>query len=548
MARGVKIGIIGTVFAGMVGVAAFGAFNIFSALDTGGGGGSSGKSSTGTSSTAANNALSAKEVSETATDFLTAWAGGDISRAAGLTDSVQTATSALRGFASDGHITKVEITPGTPSATSMPYTVIAHVGYQGKDTALQYRSSLTVGRDDKGDPAVTWASSVLYPGLADGDTIVTGQARTPDLDIVDRHGTTMTAQQYPSLARIFDDFATKYGDQLSGGTPAVRTYVQKADGSEGQTLVTLQKGKGKRLTTTLDSKLQAAAEKAVAGKDQAGVVALDTRTGGVLAAAYAPAAGWDTALQGSAAPGSTFKIVTAAALLEGGLTPNSPAPCVNARNYKYGRIYHNDSGVHDNPGATLRWDFAVSCNTGFITQAGHLPDGGLRHTAAQFGLTQPWSVGTPTPANQPTMPDPGGDQDELTSEMIGQGQLAMSPLVMASVAATASTGTFHQPLIVDRGLVQGQIVPSRSLPPGVSSGLRAMMHDTITYGTAGGVMRGFGSGAGAKTGSAEVDGAPTTNGWFTAYSGHVSAAAIVQGGGHGNTSAGPIVAQVLAAQ
>ena len=545
MSRGVKIGIIGTVFAGMLGVAGFGAYNVYTALGDSGGGGNS--NAADSSSPTARQPPSAKEVSETATDFLTAWAGGDITRAAGLTDSVQTATDALRGFASDGHITKVEITPGTPSATSMPYTVVAHIGYQGKDSVLQYGSSLTVGRDAKGDPAVTWAPSVLYPGLADGDTIVTGQAKAPDLDIVDRKDRTMTAQQYPSLARIFDDFATKYGDRLSGGTPSIKTYVQKADGSEGKTLTTLQKGKGKRLETTLDSKLQAAAEKAVAGKDKAGVVALDTRTGGILAVAYAPTAGWDNALQGSAAPGSTFKVVTAAALLEGGLTPNSTAPCLNGKNYKYGRIYHNDSGVSDKAGATLRWDFAVSCNTGFILQAGHLPDGGLRHTAEQFGLTQAWNVGTPTPDNQPSMPTPGS-QDELTSEMIGQGQLLMSPLVMASVAATASTGTFHQPLIVDRSLVQGHIASSRSLPSGVSSNLRAMMHDTIAYGTASGVMRGFGSGAGAKTGSAEVDGAPTTNGWFTAYDGHVAAAALVQGGGHGNTSAGPIVAAVLGAQ
>lgn len=551
MTRGVKIGIIGTVFAGMLGVAGFGAYNIWTALDSGGGG-SSGHSSPQTTSTAlANEPPTAKEVADTASDFLTSWAGGDTTAAARLTDSVQTATAAFRSFATDGKISKVEITEGTPSATTVPYTVIAHIAYQGKETLLQYGTALSVVRNAKGDPAVKWVASLLHPSLSEGDRIVTGRAKTPDLDIVDRNGTTMTGLKYPSLVRIFDDFATRYGDKLSGGTPGVETYIEKADGSQGKTLVVLQKGKGKRLKTTLDAKLQAAAEKAVSGKDKAGVVALDTRTGGILAVAYSPPTGFDLALQAKEAPGSTFKIVTAASLMEGGLTPNSKAPCVNGRNYSsgstYGRIYHNDSGVHDNPDATLRWDFAVSCNTGFIQQAGHLRGGGLRTTAGEFGLTEQWNIGTPTLDGQPSMPVPGSDQDELTSEMIGQGQLLMNPLIMASVAATAASGTFHQPLIVDRGLVEGPIVSTRSLQPGISTKLRAMMHDAVSYGTASGVMSGFGANAGAKTGSAEVDGAAAPNGWFTAFDGHVAAAALVQSGGHGNASAGPIVASVLRA-
>ncbi|MEU1784890.1 hypothetical protein [Streptomyces sparsogenes] len=52
---------------------------------------------------------------------------------------------------------------------------------------------------------------------------------------------------------------------------------------------------------------------------------------------------------------------------------------------------------------------------------------------------------------------------------------------------------------------------------------------------------------GAKTGSAEVDGQATPNGWFTAYRGGVAAAGLVLQGGHGGDSAGPIVAAVLKA-
>ena len=73
-----------------------------------------------------------------------------------------------------------------------------------------------------------------------------------------------------------------------------------------------------------------------------------------------------------------------------------------------------------------------------------------------------------------------------------------------------------------------------------------MMRGAITSGTAG-AMSGFGPDSGAKTGSAEIDGQDTTNGWFAAYAGHVAAAAVVHDAGHGNTTAGPMVAAVLRA-
>lgn len=50
-----------------------------------------------------------------------------------------------------------------------------------------------------------------------------------------------------------------------------------------------------------------------------------------------------------------------------------------------------------------------------------------------------------------------------------------------------------------------------------------------------------------KTGSAEVDGQKKPNGWFTAYRGDLAAAGVVQQGGHGGETAGPIVAALLKA-
>ncbi|MFF6958886.1 penicillin-binding transpeptidase domain-containing protein [Streptomyces sp. NPDC008317] len=543
MSRGVKSGIIGTVFVGMLVVAGYGAYNVYDSLEGGGGGG-------GTSArpkpTPVNTAPpSAAEVTDVGDDFLTAWSSGDITRAAALTDSVRTTTAALTAYKTQAHVTSVQLTPGTPAATTtttMPFTVTAQVTYDGVTTPWSYRSSLTVVRGASGKPVVRWKPSVISPELGDGDQLVTGQAKVPEVDVVDRKGRVMDPADYPSLSRIIPDLRTRYADKLGDGTPGIETYVQKADDSAGKTLNVLKKGKPVRLDTTLDATIQKAAEKAVAGKDKSGVTAVDTTNGAILAVAYGPASGTDYALQDKAAPGSTFKIVTAAALLQRGLTPSSPAKCINGANYGYGKAYKNDGGMN-NPGASLQWDFMKSCNTGFILQAKTLGATGLVDTAEQFGLTQGWNIGTVS--QDPVVP--GGTGDELTSEMIGQGTLQMSPLIMASVAATASTGDFHQPRIVAKSLIEGPIATASGIPSKTTQYLRQMMRATITSGTASGVMSGFGPNSGAKTGSAETDTSAEANGWFTAYAGHVAAAAVVHSGGHGNQSAGPIVAAVLRA-
>lgn len=546
VSRGWKIGLVGGVCAGMLGVAAVGGYNLYTAVNSAGHrwSATSGTANPGTRAAAPTAAaLSAKEVASTAHAFLTAWQSGQAAKAAALTDSVPAATRALTGYSTEGHVRSVRITPGAATVDGERFTVTAHLSYAGAESDWTYASALTVDRDAGGHAAVHWAPSVLHPQLAEGDSLVTGREQAPDVVVTDRHGAALTAARYPSLTRIIDDLTARYATKAPGGTPAVGTYVRTADGSQGATLHVLRKGTSTKVRTTLDASLQAAAEKALAGRSQAGVTALDTRSGEILAVAYTPPSGTDLALLEDSAPGSTFKIVTAAALLEHGMTPSSPAECKAQDNFGTGRMYHNDTpGLHYAQ-ATLAWDFAQSCNTGFIRQAGRLPGSALRDTAVQFGLTKEWNAGTPV--HQPDVPG-GGGPDELTSEMIGQGQLRMSPLIMASVAATASTGTFRQPRIVAADLLDGPVATSAGLPPGISGELRQMMRGAITGGTAG-AMSGFGSDSGAKTGSAEVDGQDTTNGWFAAYAGHVAAAAVVHDAGHGNTTAGPMVAAVLRA-
>lgn len=541
MPRGAKIGIVGGVFAAMLGVAGYGAYNVYTALD--GGDSGAGRSPSTVNSPISSAPPSAKEVKDAADAFLTAWQSGDASKAGDLTDSPMTASEALTDYRQQAHVTSVHITPGAPTATGMQYGVDAQVSFSGLTSTWHYDSSLSVVRGTNNRPLVKWAPSVLHPDLGEGDTLVTDRAQTPDVEILDRDGKVMPAAAYPSLKSIFGQLRERYGAALHGGSPGIETYIQNSSGMQTRTVHVLRPGKAAKLRTTLDSTIQAAAEKAVQTQHSSGVTALDTRTGGVLAVAFNPPNGQDIALQGAQAPGSTFKIVTATALLNTGLTPDSPARCVNHTNYGYGKLYTNVTP--DKPNATLDWDFAQSCNTGFIQLAGHLTPGSLPETGRKYyGLGGTWQIGTTTVDGS----IPGGTGDEMTSEMIGQGQVLMTTLNMASVSATVRDGRFHQPTILQStDLIKDRRTISTSpLPYRVQSGLMRMMHDTVTSGTAYVDLRGFGGTVGAKTGSAEAStGQP--NGWFTAYHDHVAAAGLVLAGGHGNASAGPIVASVLRA-
>ncbi|WUH93160.1 penicillin-binding transpeptidase domain-containing protein [Streptomyces sp. NBC_00433] len=555
VARGVKTGVISAVFICMVSVAGYGAYNIYTGLDG---------SSTGTepaATTSRDEPLSTKDVTGTAADFLAAWSSGDDAKAAKLTDSAGTAATALAEYRDKASITKVTAT-ATPTdsttdstaaagaaGTTVSFTVQATITYQNLAPKVwTYGSTLAVGRDTVGDPAVKWAPSVLEPDLKDGLSLVTGLATSPDLDLVDRHGKTMTAAQYPGLTDVFTDLRKRYANAKLGGTAGIETYVTDDGGNLVKTLYSVAPGKNAKLKTTLDAGIQAAAEKAVKKYGQSGVTALDTGDGSILAMAANPPGGTNYALS-LQPPGSTFKIVTATALMLSPqhFTPQSKSQCVDGYAATGGKAYHNVT--RDKLDATLAWDFSRSCNTGFIRLSKYLTPDSLTDVGKKyFGLVgdaRPWYTGTGTTDGS----IPGGTGDEMTSEMIGQGQVLMNTLNMASVAATVRDGAFHQPSILqDTGLIENrQHLGATPLPSAVRQNLMSMMHLTATDGTAAGLLTGVKSPYGAKTGSAEENENDLPTGWFTAYSGHVAAAAMVMEGDHGNKSAGPIVADVLRA-
>ncbi|MFD8450476.1 penicillin-binding transpeptidase domain-containing protein [Streptomyces coelicoflavus] len=539
MGRGVKVAVIGGVFAVMVGGAGYGAYNVVSALD--GGGGSSG-------SEAKSGPPDKDEVAETSEKFFAAWEKGDATTAAGYTNNAAVATTLLTAYGEDAHITGVEITPGTAAGASVPFTVKAKVSYEGTTKPLSYKSTLTVVREEtSGRALVDWAPSVVHPDLKDGDTLVTAESSTPQIQAVGRDGAVLSKEKYPSLGPILAKLREKYGDQ-AGGTPGVELAVRHTAANAPDTpLLTLTEGEPGKLKTTLSAGVQAAAEKAVKRYGESSVVAVKPSTGEVLAVANNRQDGFNAAFQGRVAPGSTMKIITAAMLIDNGVTSmNGPAPCTETAVWQ-SQTFHNLTGMKPNESATLANTFMRSCNTGFIKLIDEKPisDSSLTQEAQErFGLGQNnWQTGIVSfDGSVPASPGP-----DRAANAIGQGQVQMNPLNMASVTATAITGDFHQPYLVPFDLDDRKPATAKGLPKSTASQLKQMMRLTATQGTAVNAMSGVRGDIGAKTGSAEVDGNEVSDSWFTGFRDDVAAAAMVEGGGHGGDAAGPIVADVLRA-
>ncbi|MEV0485976.1 penicillin-binding transpeptidase domain-containing protein [Streptomyces sp. NPDC050508] len=541
MRKGVKATVIGSVFAVMVSGAGYGAYNLVSAL-----GGSSGVGGSGGPAPVKTGPPSAAEVKAATTKFFAAWEKGQAVTAASYTNNDAAADTVLESYSGAAHITQVKITPGTTTGATVPFTVKATVSYDGKSKPLSYKSQLTVVRGKTtGRALVDWQPSVVHPELKTGDTLVTGESASPAIEAVDRNGTVLTKEKYPSLGPILDELRTKYGDK-AGGSPGIELAIKhQTEGSADTTLLTLEKGRTGKVRTTLSASAQAAAEKAVTKYSESSVVAVQPSTGQVLAVANHRDDGFNAAFLGQLAPGSTMKIISAATLIDTGLTSASgPGPCPPTATWQ-SQTFHNLTGLSPDEGATLSDSFARSCNTAFVKFADDVKVDSLTKEAEdRFGLGRDnWKTGIPS--FDGSVPASGGP--DTAANLIGQGQVQMSPLNMASVTATAKTGTFRQPVIVAQSLDDRQLATAQGLSASTSAQLRAMMNRTATSGTAAGIMAGLGGNIGAKTGSAEVDGQSKSNSWFTGYRNDIAAAAMTQDGGHGIDAAGPIVRAVLAA-
>ncbi|MCL5736851.1 MAG: penicillin-binding transpeptidase domain-containing protein [Actinobacteria bacterium] len=332
--------------------------------------------------------------------------------------------------------------------------------------------------------------------------------------------------------------------------------------------------RGADLKLTINMSVQKAAANAL-GNRKGAVVALDPRTGAVLAMVSYPRYDpnklddlWkqlnsdpDTPLlnraaQGLYPPGSVFKMVVAgAALQENAVSPDTifqDTGTVTAGGYVVRNYGGNVYGSHDFAQA-----FAKSINTTFAKVGVALGADTLARYAGDFGFgeTPPW----PLAGAKSVFPDPGTmDKAHVAQASFGQGEVLTTPLEMALVAsAVANGGKIMKPYIVDQVLDYHQKVLEEThsqtwmqpLTPETAATLKQLMIGVVTGGT-GTSAAISGVQVAGKTGTAEVEnGEP--HAWFAAFAPandpQVVVAVLVENSGTGGSVAAPVARQVISA-
>ncbi|MFC5201786.1 penicillin-binding transpeptidase domain-containing protein [Streptomyces kaempferi] len=495
---------------------------------------------------------SGDEAEKRAKAFLGGWSQQHLAAAAGDTDDSTSAVLALKDYASGLHLKKLSFThirsSGPSTVTEGAAKVDFDVTAQVDGGTWNYASAIAVRQSSNSATAVHWNNSVLYPGLQNDQSLTAGQLPpgAGDATVVANDGKT-DLSAYPSLQDIVATI--RENAPARRGTPGTGVAVVDRGGAGVSTAEVFHKGETPPIKTTIDAHLQQTAERAV--KDAhlqnkpAGAVALDWKTGHILALAHTGDDG-DIAINGIKSPGSTMKIITSAALFDqAGLTTKSPAPCTDSL-VANSQTFHNDKGVKPAPGATITQAFTVSCNTSFIKDGFHY----LVHDSDASALSKEatdvfgmgsWSIGGGVATTDPSIPADVQGSDQA-AQFIGQGKVTATPLFMASVAATVRNTGFEQPIILP---AQQQTTAPERISARTAGYLQTMMRSVATGGTAAPRLHDL-PGVGAKTGTAEEG--DHTNGWLTAYNSHIAVAALVEGGASGVDSAGYVVRQLLTAR
>ncbi|HIW91667.1 MAG TPA: penicillin-binding transpeptidase domain-containing protein [Candidatus Corynebacterium avicola] len=286
---------------------------------------------------------------------------------------------------------------------------------------------------------------------------------------------------------------------------------------------------------SLSRRVQEAAQKAVdtRSEDEAMMVVMRPSTGEILGVAQTPEADkqGDVALSGQYPPGSTFKVITAAAGIENeDLNADTTVSCPSTQDIG-GRVVTNYDSFSLGD-TSMRNAFAQSCNTTFARISTDLEPGRLKDEAEQFGLGRDYDIpGLTTITGE--VPE-GEVMLDRTEAGYGQGFDLASPFGMALVASSVANGRTPVPSLIDTDDVHTmdsdgkKAEQGEELDPQMLGNLRDMMRSVVTDGSGSGIA-GRGEVYG-KTGEAEIN--DGSHSWFMGYRDDLAfATMIVRGGG-----------------
>ena len=410
-------------------------------------------------------------------------------------------------------------------------------------------------------------------------------------DIIDRNGVVLASTDaqgdrvYQSNIKARRATVHLIGDRdgnVANGVDSFQAnYLLGIETSLSERVAALLKGETRRgddVTLTVDSALctnivntfETGAN--TRGKSGAAVV-MNYRTGEVLALVSLPVFDpqnitdadkanpqhpfWNRALQSLLAPGSTFKIITAASALENIADIGTlHFTCTGAT--KVMDQYIHDYKMAQHGSLTLEKAFTVSCNNAFAQCALILKDDRLRKTAEDFGFNDNFLFRDVVVENS-VYPTQTRNDVEIAWSGAGQSQIGASPLHMCMVAASiANHGVMMEPRLLS--LVKGpagairlrytQKAYRRTVNETVARTLQSYMQNVVASGT-GSAARVSGLTIAGKTGSAEasVDGKAVTNAWFVGYIADASlpyaCCVLVESGDSGGSVATPIAATIF---
>ena len=344
-----------------------------------------------------------------------------------------------------------------------------------------------------------------------------------------------------SYDRASSGLERTYNAQLAGTDDAlfVRRLVDMA---------TNRTPEGASVQTTIVPKIQKAAADAL-GNQKGAVVALNPKTGAVLAMVTSPTfdpndiATHDIEAAGKAydrlasssqqpltnraareiyPPGSTFKVVTAAAALADGKTPNSMVESPDRLRLPGTRVFLSNSTNCGGTKITITQALKVSCNTAFANLGMDVGASKLREQAQLFGFDRRHLADLGGVASQ--FPDKLNEA-QLALSSIGQYDVAASPLQMAMVsAAIANDGVLMDPYVVSQVRSQDLRPIETHEPKALSTAmtsenakeLQQMMGVVVSEGT-GRNAQIPGVEVGGKTGTAQSDPKRKPFAWFTSF-------------------------------